>query len=79
MLAPIWASAAAMANRAPAYHTKQKAWWLENEYYVFARGQAVCDLGIAHAKVFRVKVKLPKVKFLNGCDKPLKDSKNKGV
>ena len=78
MLAPIRASAAAMANRAPAYHTKQKAWRLENGYYVFARGQAVCDLGIAYAKVFGVEVKLPKVKFLKGFDKPLKDSKNGG-
>ena len=78
MLAPIRASAAAMANRAPAYRTKQKAWRLENGYYVFARGQAVCDLGIAYAKVFSVEVKLPKVKFLKGFDKPLKDSKIKG-
>ena len=79
MLALIRASAAAMANRAPAHHTKQKAWRLENGYYVFARGQAVCDLGIAYAKVFSVEVKLPKVKFLTGFDKPLKDSKNKEV
>ncbi len=77
MLAPIRASAAAMANHAPAYHTKQKAWRLENGYYVFARGQAVCDLGIAYAKVFGVEVKLPKVKFLKGFDKPLKVPKNK--
>jgi len=79
MPAPIRASAAAMANRAPAYHTKQKAWRLENGYYVFARGQAVCDLGIAYAKVFGVEVKLPKVITLKGFDKPLKVSKNKGV
>ena len=78
MLAPIRASAAAMANRAPADHTKQKAWRLENGYYVFARGQAVCDLGIAYAKVLSVEVKLPEVKFLKGFDKPLKDSKIKG-
>ena len=75
MVAPIRASAAAMANRAPAYHTKQKAWRLENGYYVFARGQAVCDLKIIYAKVFSVEVKLPRVKFLRGFDKPLKDSK----
>ena len=68
-----------MANRAPAYHTKQKAWQLENGYYVFARGQAICDLGIAYAKVFGVEVKLPKVITLKGFDKPLKVSKNKGV
>ena len=74
MLAPIRASAAAMANRALAYHTKQKVWQLENGYFVFARGQAVCDSRIAYAKVFRVEVKLPKVKFSQGFDKPLKDS-----
>ena len=78
MRAPIRAGAAAKANCAPAYHTKQKAWRLENGYYVFARGQAICDLGIAYAKVFSVEVKLPKVKFLKGFDKPLKDSKIKG-
>ena len=78
MLTPIWANAAAMANRAPACHTKQIAWQLENGCYVFARDQAVCDLGIAYAKVFSVEVKLPKVKFLKGFDKPLKDSKIKG-
>ena len=78
MLAPILASVAAMANHAPACHTKQKAWRLENGYYVFARGQAVCDLGIAYAKVFGVEVKLPKVITLKGFDKPLKDSKIKG-
>ena len=70
MLAPIPASAAAMANHAPAYHTKQKAWRLENGYYVFARGQAVCDIGIAYAKVLSVEVKLPKVKFFNGFYNP---------
>ena len=75
MLAPIRASAAAMANRAPAYRTKQKAWRLENGYYVFARGQAVCDLEIPYAKVFGIEVKLPKVKFLKGFDKPLMVSK----
>ena len=79
MPARIRASAAAMANRAPAYRTKQKAWRLENGYYVFARGQAVCDSGIAYAKVFGVEVKLPKVITLKGFDKPLKVSKNKGV
>ena len=75
MLVPIRASAAAMANRAHAYHTKQKAWRSENAYYVFARGQAVCDLGIAYAKVFGVEVKSPKVKFFNGFDNPSKASK----
>lgn len=79
MPAPIQASAVAKANRAPADHTKQKAWRLENGYYVFARGQAVCDLGIAYAKVFGVEVKLPKVKTLWRFDKPLMVSKNKGV
>ena len=72
MPVPIRASAAAMANHAHAYHTKQKAWRSENAYYVFARGQAVCDLGIAYAKVFGVEVKLPKVKSLKGFNKPLK-------
>ena len=79
MLAPIQANAAAMANRAPACHTRRKALRLENGYYVLARGQAVCDLGIWYAKVSRVEVKLPKVKFLKGFDKPLKDSKKLGV
>ena len=79
MLVPIRASAAAMANRAHAYHTKQKAWRLENGYYVFARGQAVCDLGIAYAKVFSVEVKLSKVKFVKGFVKPLRDSKKGGT
>ena len=79
MLAPIRASAAAMANRAPAYRTKQKAWRLENGYYVFARGQAVCEIGIPYAKVFGVGVKSPKVKTHKDFDKPLKVSKNKGV
>ena len=75
MLAPIRASAAAMVNHAPAYHTKQKAWRLENGYNVFARGQAVCDFGIHYAIVFSVEVKLPKVQSLSGCDKPMKDIK----
>ena len=65
-----------MATYAPAYHTKQKAWRLENGYYDFARGQTVCDLGMRYAKVIRVEVKLPKIKSLKGFDKPLKDSKN---
>ena len=78
MLAPIRASAAAMANRALACHTKQKARRLENGYDAFARGQAVCDLGIAYAKVFGVEVKLLKVKTLKGFDKPSKVSKIKG-
>ena len=56
MLAPIRASAAAMANHAPACHTKRKAWRLENGYNVFARGQAVCDSGLYYAKVFSVEV-----------------------
>ena len=73
MLAPIRASAAAMANHALAYHTKRKAWRLENGYNVFARGQAVCDFGLRHAKVFGVDVKVPKVQSFSGCDKPMKD------
>ena len=76
MLVPIPASVAAMANHVPACHTKQKAWRLENGYYVFARGQAVCDLSIRHARVFNAGVKLPKVQSFNGFDKPFKDSKN---
>ena len=79
MLAPIRASAAAMVNHAPAYHTKQKAWRLENGYYVFARGQAVCDLGIAYAKVFGVEVKMPEVQSFSGCDKPTRDFKKWSV
>ena len=79
MLAPILAIDAAMAKHAPACHTKQKAWRLENGYYVFARGQAVCDLGIGYAKVFGVEVKLPKVKSLQGFDAPVRGSKNRGV
>ena len=70
MLTPIRANAAAMANRAPACHTKQIAWQLENGCYVLARDQAVCDLGIGHAKVFGVEVKLPNVRSLKGLDEP---------
>ena len=58
MLAPIRASAAAMANHARACHTKRKAWRLENGYNVFARGQAVCDFGRYYAKVFNILFKL---------------------
>jgi len=65
-----------MANRAPACHTKRKAWRLENGYFVFARGQAVCDLGTLHAKVFHVEVKLPKLKSFKGFERPLGDTKN---
>ena len=79
MLAPILASVVAMANHAPACHTKQKAWRLENGYYVFARGQAVCDLGIGYASVFGVEVKLPSVNSLQGFDTPLRGSKNGGL
>ena len=75
MLAPIRASAAAMANHALACHTKRKARRLENGYNVFARGQAVCDFGLYYAKVFGVEVKLPKVQSFSGCDKPMKDKK----
>ena len=77
MPVPILASVVAMAYHVLACHTKQKAWRLENGYYVFARGQAVCDLGIAYAKVFGVGVKLPKVKTHKDFDKPLKVSKKK--
>ena len=79
MLAPIRASAAAMANHALACHTKRKAWRLENGYNVFARGQAVCDFGPHYAKVFSVKVKLPKVQSFSRCDKPMKDKKWSGT
>ena len=75
MLAPIRASAAAMANHARACHTKRKAWRLENGYNVFARGQAVCDFGLRYAKVFGVEVKIPKVQPFSGCDKPTRDFK----
>ena len=78
MLAPIRANAAAMANRAPSCHTRQKSWRLENGCYVFARGQAVCDLGTGYAKVFAIEVKLPKIKSLQGFAKHLKVSKNGG-
>ena len=73
MLVPIQASAAAMASRGPACHTKQKAWRLENRYYVFARGQAVCDTRNRYAKEFDVEVKLPKVKFFKGFDNPAEE------
>lgn len=76
MPVPILASVVAMANHVLACHTKQKAWRLENGYYVFARIQAVCDLRIRHARVFSVGVKLPKVQSFKGFDKPLKDSKS---
>ena len=76
MPAPIQASAAAMANHAPACHTKQTAWRLENEYYVFARGQVVCDLRIVYANVFDVGVKLYEAQSFRGFDNPLKDRKN---
>ena len=79
MPAPIWASAAARANHAPACHTKQKAWRLENGHYVFARGQAVCDLMMGYAKVFDVRVKLSKVQSFSGFDKPMKDKKMEGT
>ena len=75
MLAPIRASDAAMANHAHAYHTKQKAWRSENAYYVFARGQVVCDLRIVYANVFDVGVKLSEAQSFRGFDNPLKDRK----
>ena len=75
MLAPIPASAAAMANRARACHTKRKARRLENGYNVFARGQAVCDFGLCYAKVFGVEVKMPRVQSFSGCDKPARNFK----
>ena len=75
MLAPIGASAAAMVNRAPFYHTKQKAWRLENGYNFFARDQAVCDFGLCYAKVSSVEVKSPRAQSFSGCDKPMKDEK----
>ena len=79
MLAPIRASAAAMANHALACHTKRKAWRLENGYNVFARGQAVCDLMMGYARVFDVGVKLSKVQSFRGFDKPSKDKKMLGT
>jgi|OM-RGC.v1.035007167 hypothetical protein len=60
MLVPIQASAAAMANRARACHTKRKAWRLENGYNVFARGQAVCDLDKAMLKDLALRSRCPK-------------------
>ena len=73
MLAPIRASAAAMASHALACHTKRKAWRLENGYNVFARAQAVCDFGLCYAKVFSVEVKSPRAQSFSGCDKPMKE------
>ena len=75
MLAPIRASAAAMANHALACHTKRKAWRLENGYNVFARDQGVFDVRLCYAKVFSVEVKLPRTQSFSGCDKPMKDEK----
>lgn len=75
MLAPIRASAAAMANHALACHTKRKAWRLENGYNVFARDQAVFDFRLFYVKVFSVEVKLPRTQSFSGCDKPMKDEK----
>lgn len=79
MLAPIQASATSTVNPAPACHTKQKARRLENGFYVFARGQAVCDLRMGYARVFDVRVKLSKVQSFSGFDKPMKDKKMEGT
>ena len=52
---------------------------MENGYYVFARGQAVCDFGPYYVRVFSVEVKLPKTQSFSGCDKPIEDIKNGAV
>ena len=68
-----------MANRAPARHTKQIAWRLENGCYVFARGQAVCDLEMVYAKVFGIEVKLRQVLSFKVFGNYLNLSKNLGA